>query len=94
MRYGIYFLMLDGNKHIGQLFREIVENNNYKLDNYYYSSVREALDKLFNSPNAEGVVAVIYQEDTTISGPGRYKLLNKHDVYEDFPTCKVIKENL
>ena len=86
-QYGIYNIVNEDGKSITQLFEDVVTKNDNNLDNFYYSTMREAYNRNKESLQScdEQIIVVMYEEDTELEYPFTYRLIHKNELFSDFP---------
>ena len=89
-KYSIYYVAVEEHESLKDRFDEIVRNNNNKIDNFYYDTVKEAFLKYKPDSNRIAQV-VLYEQDTSLNYPHTYRIVPKTEIFKDFPTCKVFR---
>lgn len=91
-RYAIYNFLMDENENIKDRFDTLVKNNK-KIDNFYYSTIKEAYEKCKHKLQHvdSQIVTILYEEDDSYIHPYNYRIVNKYEIFSDFPKCKVLR---
>jgi hypothetical protein len=91
--YGIYNIIKRPGINLSQAFLQIITDSNNELDNFYYPTIKEAMNHYKPKPDNKEVNTFMYKKDTSLSFPYTYRIIPKTEIFSDFPICKILKDN-